>query len=800
MKTLPADSESATLIRMLEIQSRFSSFPKSVELADCVVDTFKSLPGVRQCGIYLAKDARYIGDQCEQCDTIFHTGQHHSPTDAFPIVIKRFDGNTFLYPLKTPETIYGYYHLNVHPDAHYQHIQTGFRPFVRSLIAELHRRHAPPTHPLQYGHEPPLNRPDFTRHALQQIFNAIPHLIITTVDGEIDNMNQAMLDFLGSDTLDTFKHDHACISDRFIAGADCIEPFTDGVPWHAYVFSHPQLIHHVRMRSNGKIHTFILTVRQIEFETRLRRIAIFTDITERLEIEAALRRHENQLVQIICSNPVPMFVIDADRNITHWNLACENLTGKSAEIMIGTRDHSLAFYPKRRPTIADLMIEAAPQEKINALYKGRCLPSRIIPGVYEGEGFFPMLGSGGCWLSFAAVTLKDTQGETIGAIETLQDITKRKHAESKLRKSQRHLLESQKIAHLGHFTYQVRQACWSSAKTLDEIFGIGKNFPRSFEPWLQQIVHPDYRNAVRHTLTRAVLQKKERIDLEFMIIRHDNQDTRWVHLLATPRLNANDDIIEFFGTVQDITDMHQIEKRLGEQEEIMLLQSRHAAMGEMISLIAHQWRQPISIIAMGANNLLVDIDLDEVDSDRCRQQANDIITQTNYLSQTINDFRNFFQPNRRAESVTVEEIMEECLNIIGKSLEYHNIALERDYRCDLKVHTYSRELLQIFINLIKNAKEALIEKRADNRRIEIIIETDEEMVFTRICDNAGGIEEAILPKIFNPYFTTKEESSGTGLGLYMSRTIAEKHLQGNIEAANIPEGACFTLSLPVKKT
>jgi nitrogen fixation/metabolism regulation signal transduction histidine kinase len=227
----------------------------------------------------------------------------------------------------------------------------------------------------------------------------------------------------------------------------------------------------------------------------------------------------------------------------------------------------------------------------------------------------------------------------------------------------------------------------------------------------------------------------------------------------------------------------------------MIAQSRHAAMGEMIGMIAHQWRQPLSVISMGANNMLVDIELEEMEAEKVKQYSYGILRQTEYLSKTIDDFRNFFRPDKALEEVKLEDILDEAQKIIGKTLEHSNIALHITCNQSYRVKTYSRELLQVYINLLKNAKEALVEHTSSQRRINVTLFDDEMFIFTKICDNGGGIDATILSRIFEPYFSTKDEKTGTGLGLYMSKTIIEKHLHGTIEVQNTDDGVCFIVAI-----
>ena len=248
----------------------------------------------------------------------------------------------------------------------------------------------------------------------------------------------------------------------------------------------------------------------------------------------------------------------------------------------------------------------------------------------------------------------------------------------------------------------------------------------------------------------------------------------------------------------DVTKEKLQENELHKQEEIMIAQSRHAAMGEMISMIAHQWRQPISVIAMDANNILADIELDILEKEELLETSKDIISQTQELSKTIDDFREFFKPDKTVEDVSLRSIVDDAMSIVGKSLE--NNGVEVVIKLDEKIHltTFSREVMQVLINILKNAKEAFLDVDQESQLINIESSLVGGNVRLTLCDNAGGIDLDFIDKIFNPYFTTKSEKNGTGLGLYMSKTIIEKHLHGSISVSNQNGGSCFTIVLPLR--
>ncbi len=246
---------------------------------------------------------------------------------------------------------------------------------------------------------------------------------------------------------------------------------------------------------------------------------------------------------------------------------------------------------------------------------------------------------------------------------------------------------------------------------------------------------------------------------------------------------------------KDYTKEKAMEDEIVNNQQLMIAQSRYAAMGEMIGMIAHQWRQPISVIAMTANNILIDIALGDSNVSVVEEDANNILEQTSHLSQTIDDFRNFFKSDKIVSKIKMEDAIKETYKIVKDSLKNNNIEFNATYETDLEVSAYSRELMQVFVNIINNAKDSLVGSKIETPLITVRVYEDDSYVNTQICDNGHGIKKEILSKIFDPYYTTKDETIGTGLGLYMSKMIVEKHLNGKLEVENMKQGVCFKVRL-----
>jgi signal transduction histidine kinase len=242
----------------------------------------------------------------------------------------------------------------------------------------------------------------------------------------------------------------------------------------------------------------------------------------------------------------------------------------------------------------------------------------------------------------------------------------------------------------------------------------------------------------------------------------------------------------------------KLKNRLERSEELMIAQSRQAAMGDMIGMIAHQWRQPITHISMIANNLLADIELEELNNQELAQSLHSINLQVKHLSKTIDDFRNFFKPQSNMEKAEISNIIEESLSVIEKSLENNNIEIHKDICDKIELLTYPREITQVLLNIIGNAKEAIVENGSNEKVINLKCYKKDDEIIISIYNSGSNIKKENSAKVFEPYFTTKEKV-GTGLGLYITKIIIEKHLNGKIWFENINNGICFYFTIPIKR-
>ncbi len=248
-----------------------------------------------------------------------------------------------------------------------------------------------------------------------------------------------------------------------------------------------------------------------------------------------------------------------------------------------------------------------------------------------------------------------------------------------------------------------------------------------------------------------------------------------------------------------LKNMHENHTRMmQEKEKLMIAQSRQAAMGEMISMIAHQWRQPLTVIGMHTSNILIEHALDKMDMDKMKEHINGINLQVEHLSSTINDFRDFFKPDKQKTSVSCEKIIADLSKMIDQNMRDQEITVTYTVKTELALYTYAHELLQVLLILVSNAKDAIAEQGIKEGKIEVICSDDGNYVYIEVCDNGKGIKKEDMKSLFEPYFSTKGKN-GTGLGLYMSKIIMNKHINGDITFENREEGICFKLMLPLDK-
>ena len=380
----------------------------------------------------------------------------------------------------------------------------------------------------------------------------------------------------------------------------------------------------------------------------------------------------------------------------------------------------------------------------------------------------------------------------------------------------------------GIITFVNDEFCKISGYSYDELVGQNHNIVR----------HPDVPTSNFETLWKTILNKKPYKST----VKNLTKDGKTVYLntTITPILDDKSNIIEFIAIRYDVTAEVELKKHLElkdkeleqlnltleqkvveqtkqlkelnktleqkvaleikkneEKQKMLFWQSRMASLGQMLGNIAHQWRQPLTELNLTLFNMKRACSKnDEKKVDELYKESKLLILN---MSSTIEDFSNFFNPQKEKKSFEIKEAVNEALVILKKVIEMENINIKIDVPIKYKVLGVSNELSQVIINLIQNSKDAFKINDIKNKKITITLKEeqilDKKYSLLEISDNAGGISKENTDKIFEPYFTTKHKSQGTGLGLFMSKMIIEKSLDGELSHENIKNGSLFTIKL-----
>ena len=243
----------------------------------------------------------------------------------------------------------------------------------------------------------------------------------------------------------------------------------------------------------------------------------------------------------------------------------------------------------------------------------------------------------------------------------------------------------------------------------------------------------------------------------------------------------------------------KVQTEIKKQQEAQLLltqQSKMAALGEMLASVSHQWKQPLGVISSANSNLEIENTLGDVHSETIEEHTQIITEQIIYMTQTLNEFGDFFKPNKQKVSFCIESAFEDILRLFNKLYQSQNITININTNQCTSIYGHKNEFRQVILNLLNNARDVIVEKNTSNKNIDITFSSNENEVLCEIQDHAGGVDQDILETIFEPFVTSKSDENGTGIGLYMSKTIIEISMQGSLHVENRDNGACFIICLP----
>jgi signal transduction histidine kinase len=461
---------------------------------------------------------------------------------------------------------------------------------------------------------------------------------------------------------------------------------------------------------------------------------------------------EIALSEFFDGHPVATFAIDARHVVTHWNRACEHLLGWSKADMVGTDQHWQAFYPRPRPLLADLIV-AGQTAALEQHYAGKYRPSTLIPGAYEAEDFFPNLGQAGHWLHFTAAPLRDSQGQVVGAIETLRDVTERRVAENALRRAYDNLehLVDKRTGQLAEMNEQLQE---------------------------------DIRQ--RH-LAEAELRRSnlELTELNDKLSRAQQQLVQADKLASIGQLAAGvaheinnpvGYIFSNFSTLQGYLD-----------QLFQMLDAYQQAEAELASAA--------TAAALQARRQQIDLDFLRDDVPALMAESREGIIRVRHIVQDLKDFSRV-DSNQDWVWANLHRGIDSTLNIVSNEVKY-KADVVKEYGDIPDIQCLPLQINQVVMNLVVNAAHAIGEQRG---RITVRTGTDgADAVWFEVADTGSGIAPDTLARIFDPFFTTKAVGQGTGLGLSLSYGIVNRH-GGRIEVDTAPgAGSRFRVHLPVRQ-
>lgn len=512
-------------------------------------------------------------------------------------------------------------------------------------------------------------------------------------------------------------------------------------------------------------------------------LCIGLDVTEAVKAEESLKKSEEKFRLLVESTNDWLWEINPEGLYTYVGPQINTLLGYAPKELLGKSPFELM--PEDEAKRLKKIFQKLVDEKADIV----ALKNKTV----SKDGSIKTLETNG-------VPFFDKDGELLGYRGIDRDITEREYAEQSLRESEekfRSIMTSAQDA-IVMIDDEGKVTLWNEAA--ENIFGysqeeaIGKILHEFIAPKRFLEAHTKGFSHFKQTGEGPAVGKT----LELSALRKDGSEFPIELSLSKAIINNKYHAI---GILRDISERKKLQEDLKLKDEMMIAQSKQAAMSDMIAMLAHQWRQPISVISMAINNLQASVELEEeITPELLREHIETLHLQVNELDKTIGNFRDFFKPQEEQdEKTTIEEVLTSVMGIIGKSLENNDIT----FNVESEDKTYllnKSSLVQVLLNILGNAKHILVDRNVENPTINLHVSSTQDSTVISVCDNGGGISESIINKIDQPYFTTKNEFNGKGLGLYISRIIVEKHLCGTLTWHNEKEGACFVITLKNKET
>lgn len=472
---------------------------------------------------------------------------------------------------------------------------------------------------------------------------------------------------------------------------------------------------------------------------------------------------------------------DLDGVITDVSEAFSNICEYSKEELLG-QSYSILTHPDMSPKIYEEIWKTIQADQT---WTGE------IKNKTKHGGFY--------WAHSSIAPLYDKAGKKIGYTSIREDITHAKIIEENFGELESRIttINNNSLTGLSVYDFSSQHTTYVNPK-YSEITGY------SLED-LEQMDHQTYRSLfyeedrvkIQMQLQSLIEGKQDTVaEVRF---RFKHKDGRWVWIHARDILLEKDKEgkpLTMLSSIMDITEFITLQENVKEKEKLLIHQSKLAAMGEMMANIAHQWKQPLMMLSMGLLALQKKYDKGTLDVDYMQGYNTKTKNLIERMNDTIQDFSEYFSPDKVAQPFDIGSCLQRSMNFLEPICKKNNIDVELVVLPNAVMVGFENELSQVILNLVQNSVDAIVEHGSDQGVITLQMLDSETHWIISISDNGGGVPEEIIHRIYEPYFTTKYKSEGTGIGLYMSKMIIEESLRGSLEVKNNEIGAVFTIQLP----
>ncbi|NQV17126.1 MAG: PAS domain S-box protein, partial [Armatimonadetes bacterium] len=526
-------------------------------------------------------------------------------------------------------------------------------------------------------------------------------------------------------------------------------------------------------------------------------LGIARDVSERQKAEETLRESEEKYRTLVETIVEGIGNVDINETFTYVNKAAADIFGYTKDEMIGKN-----------------MKEFTSPEMFQQILEYTTVRKKGDSSFYE----IPILRKNGEQriITVTSTPIFDKNGKYQGAFGIFHDITESKKLEDELKDSEiryHNLFENSSeflftLDLKGNFTDVNKAAEVLTGFTKSELLEMNfKDYtPKRDHKKLFRTFFNIYKTGkpIQNFSFEAIIKDKsiKYFDTSFVLLKKGEQiigyqgsskDITERKRAEVELLKAHEELKEFHKDLQNKVD--KTVEELREKDHVIIQQSRFASMGEMIGNIAHHWRQPLQAVGGIIQTYEDAYEEGRLDLEYLEKHSNIVMDILIKMSRTIDDFRFFFKPDKAKENFNVKEIILKTLKFLDSSFKFNQINVFLDLAEDCVVEGFPNEYSQVVLVILKNAKDELIERNIKDRKITIILKKMNDKYVVTISDNAGGITKEILPLVFDPYFTTKEQGKGTGVGLYMAKMIIEKNMDGKLSARNLKDGAEFRIEV-----